>query len=159
MNELPYRPNVCMLIYNPEYRLFLGERYGEAGIWQFPQGGAEAELSLEENVKKEIKEELGLTDDKFRIVKKLNATNRYDWENPPEYARGKWRGQDQTFWLVEFSGADSDINVATESPEFMNWRWATLQEVRELAEPRRLKGYLKALNEYQLYVNSQKLKN
>jgi len=149
MKQLPLRPNVCMLVFNREKKLFLGERHGEPGVWQFPQGGVEPELSPEENVIKELNEELGAGPDKFKVVKKLACTHEYEWKEPPEYARRRWRGQSQTFWLVEFVGQDSDIDLKRFEPELMSWRWCTPAEVRCLAEPKRLPGYLKALKEFE----------
>ena len=132
----------------------MGERYRTVGIWQFPQGGVEPELSLEDNVYKELEEEIGLTRDVVTIEKKLNATFEYDFLKPPDYAVGKWRGQAQTFWLVSFHGAESDIVLDAHSPEFQSWRWCTVAEVKELAEPRRLRGYLAPLAEFEEYIQN-----
>jgi putative (di)nucleoside polyphosphate hydrolase len=70
----------------------------------------------------------------------------------PQYAEGRWRGQSQTFWLVEFVGDDSDIRLdADHAPEFMTWRWSPVDEVRRLAAPRRLAGYEPALREFERF--------
>jgi len=153
-DKLPLRPNVCMLVFNGQHKLFLGERYGEQGLWQFPQGGAEAGFSPEENVLRELEEELGAPGRCFRIIRKLKATNEYEFSEPPEYARGKWRGQSQTFWLVQFCGSDEDLNLNRHEPEFMNWRWCSVEEVMEMAEPKRLPGYLNALKEFENYLKT-----
>lgn len=145
--SLPYRPNVCMLITNPNKLIFLGKRTGEANHWQFPQGGEEEGLTQIENVYKELEEELGADRDLFNIVKKLNHTHEYIWETPPNYAIGKWKGQSQTFWLVEFLGTDKDIQLNRHTPEFMSFRWVSIEEVYQLADKRRLKGYQGALEE------------
>src|SRR4051794_29365539 len=106
MNELPHRPNVCMLVHNAGGRLFLGQRKADPSVWQFPQGGVEPGCTLEENVLRELEEELGAPQKLFIIRRKLNATNTYDFAKTPRYAQGKWRGQAQTFWIVEFKGTD-----------------------------------------------------
>lgn len=141
-----------MLVLNQDNKLFMGERAGVPGEWQFPQGGIEAEFSEEENVLKELYEELGVEKEHFEILKKLKATNAYDWEQIPEYAKGKWRGQKQSFWLVSFKGKDSDINLSRFEEELMNFRWCTPDEVRTLASPRRLKGYQAPLKELEAYL-------
>src|SRR5262245_38788123 len=102
--SLPFRPNVCMLLLNKDNLIFLGERHGNPGVWQFPQGGVEEGLSLEENVIKELHEEVGADKELFKIIKKLNAKHEYDFRTVPEYAKGVWRGQSQTFWAVRFEG-------------------------------------------------------
>ena len=143
-----------MLLVNNDNLLFLGERHGEPGVWQFPQGGAEPEFSAEENVYRELGEELGIKRDLLKIEVKLKATHEYDFRTPPEYARGKWRGQRQTFWLVRFTGKDSDIDLKTHEQEFMDFRWCTIEEVRGKAEPKRLKGYEAPLKEVEKILAS-----
>ncbi|MCO6431269.1 MAG: NUDIX domain-containing protein [Deltaproteobacteria bacterium] len=149
MEDLPFRPNVCMLVVNQSGRLFLGERNGSPGVWQFPQGGVEPHLSEEENVIKELHEELGIDERHIEIVKRLKTRHQYDFSKVPEYAVGKWRGQKQSFWLVRFLGKDSDIKLDRFSPEFSSFRWCTVDEVRSLAEPKRLPGYNSALQEFE----------
>jgi len=151
--ELPYRPNVCMLITNSARQLFLGQRAGSPDVWQLPQGGVELDQSLTENVLREVHEELGIEPDLVRVVKQLSATHRYDFANPPSYAVGRWRGQEQTFWIVEFVGTDRDIKLDRFDPEFMSYRWCTPQEVRQLAEPKRKPGYQAPLLEFEDWIN------
>lgn len=157
MSELPLRPNVCMLVYSSDYRLFLGARSGVSGVWQFPQGGVELEQSLEENVIRELEEELGIERHHIGAIQKLEATNEYDFAKPPDYAKGRWRGQSQTYWVVKFTGKNRDIDVSRRDKEFSDWKWATPNEVREIAEPRRLGGYEKALREFEQLVADGKL--
>lgn len=154
MNELPYRPNVCILLFNSEKKLLLGERNRSPGVWQFPQGGVEFDRSIEDNVIREIEEELGIPQTALEIVGCLKARNRYDFDPVPEYARGIWRGQDQTYWVVRFTGEDSQIDVATPDPEFSAWGWFSESEVRTRAEPKRMSGYEKALAEFLLIMST-----
>ena len=149
MKTLPLRPNVCLLIRNAAGQLFLGERAGCPGVWQFPQGGAEPHSSLEENALKEAHEEMGVPPGYLRIIKKLNATHAYEFDVVPEYAVGKWRGQAQSFWLLAYSGSDSEIDLSRYSAELMSWKWCSVSEVKKLAEPKRLPGYVAALGEYE----------
>ena len=154
--KLPFRPNVCMLVYNSQGKLFLGERRGEKGHWQFPQGGAESGYTLRENVFRELKEELGLRKRHVGSLKKLRATHQYEWRTPPGYALGRWRGQRQTFWLVEFIGDDGDIDLADfKEPEFRAWRWCSVSEVRRRAARHRRKGYEKPLREFLEFKKSK----
>jgi putative (di)nucleoside polyphosphate hydrolase len=151
-SELEYRENVCLLIFNSSKQLFLGERAGQKGVWQFPQGGAEKEFSLQDNALKEASEELGCSIDKFKIFAKLEHTHKYDFNVPPAYAVGKYRGQQQTFWLLSFLGEDSDIKLENSDKEFQGWLWVGVNKVRELAEEKRLPGYEPALIEFEKLV-------
>lgn len=148
MGNFPYRPNVCMLVHNDQGRLWLGERLNSNGIWQFPQGGVEAEYSLEENVLRELEEELGAPNSSFGTPIQLQHTHRYDFRKPRAYGEARFRGQMQTFWVVPFQGSDTDFNLTRHEPEFSTWRWCTVDEVRQLAEPKRLAGYEPALLEF-----------
>lgn len=153
MNEqLPFRPNVCLLIANRENKLFLGERNGSPGIWQLPQGGVETDSSEEESALREACEELGVEPELLRVIAKLTATHSYDFREPPAYAIGKWRGQRQTFWLLRFLGEDTDIDLARYEPEFSSFCWCTAEEVRGKAEPRRMAGYMQPLQEFEQII-------
>jgi len=143
-----------MLVFNRNGQLLLGERNNEAGSWQFPQGGVEDSESLEENVIREVNEELGISKKVLGRLIKLKATHEYDFAKIPDYAKGRWRGQSQTFWLVEFLGVDSDINVATEHPEFINWRWCDPNEISRVADDRRRPGYEKPVSEFISFLKS-----
>lgn len=149
--SLPKRPNVCILVFNRNGELFLGERYRSPGTWQFPQGGIEPELSLEQNVLKEINEEIGVNQSSIKLIKKLNNTHQYEFQVVPDYAKGIYSGQTQTFYLVEFLGLNSEIKLDTHEPEFSAFQWATPDQVRLLADSIRLKGYQGAIEEFEEY--------
>lgn len=143
------RPNVCLLIFNRKGKLFLGERLGQPGHWQFPQGGVEPGASLRVNVLRELREETGIKKEQTGAITKLRARYSYLWKRIPKYAKDRWIGQKQSFWLVEFIGRDSDIDLTSVSePEFMSWRWCAPRTVRKLAAPERLAGYEDALEEF-----------
>jgi putative (di)nucleoside polyphosphate hydrolase len=149
VNKPRLRPNVCMLVYNSRRQLWIGERFDRKGHWQFPQGGVERGASLKENVLRELREELGLSRDVLGKVKKLRSRHSYMWKTIPDYARGSWCGQSQTFWLVQFMGDDGDIDLAADRErEFRRWRWASVTMIRKLAARERRKGYEAPLREF-----------
>lgn len=67
--------------------------------WKFPQGGREGDESPEEAVRRELSEELGVTD--IEIVGVSERANRYDW---PAETRAlyndRYAGQEQRFVVV-----------------------------------------------------------
>lgn len=137
-----------MLVYNQQRHLWIGQRYG-TDVWQFPQGGVEPELTLEQNVRKELKEELGLSKRVIGAIEKLEAVNRYNFVDTPIRWKTKYRGQAQTFWTVEFSGTAKDINLEKDAhPEFSDWAWCPLDQVLERVEPLRRAGYQAPLAEF-----------
>ncbi len=134
-----------MIVRNRSDQIFIAERLGAPGEWQFPQGGVEPELSEEENVFKELTEELGAPRGCFSIERKLPVTHTYLFDAPKKYRGGTFDGQTQTYWLVRFTGDDSQINLEAHQPEFSGWRWCGAEEVKSIADPRRYIGYEKAL--------------
>lgn len=148
-----YRPNVCILLYNAERKLLLGERLGEVGHWQFPQGGIEDADAPERAVVREIYEELGVGEHLLGRIEALNVTHMYEWDAVPDYAIGRWIGQVQTFWAVEFLGADTDIVLERhDAPEFQAWQWCSSFAVGQIAAEKRREGYRKALRAFEAIV-------
>jgi len=148
MNDLPYRPNVCLLITNEEKKFLLCERNGCPGIWQFPQGGIEIGMTAAETALKEAHEELGVKREDFIIIRQLIVHHEYEFAEPiPERYKGIFKGQKQTFIVLKYLGSDLDFQLDRYDQELMNWCWCSVAQVRELAEPKRLIGYEKAFKE------------
>jgi putative (di)nucleoside polyphosphate hydrolase len=145
--SLPYRPNVCMLVYNRERELWIGQRFG-AETWQFPQGGVGRSSPIRAVIR-ELREELGLHKRHLGQITRLQATHRYDFLHTPPHWRHRWRGQEQSFWAVEFLGPDSEIDLTGHSPqEFSQWSWCPVDQVLERVEEIRRPGYLAPLQEF-----------
>ena len=128
-----YRPCVGILLFNPEGLIWLGQRRGlTEQAWQMPQGGINKGEMPEEAALRELKEEIGT--DKALIVGETQGWLSYDL---PDWARGqawggRWPGQTQKWFACRFTGNDSDIDVATEHPEFDAWRWTPAAEILDL---------------------------
>lgn len=114
--------------------VFAAERINEPGAWQIPQGGAEAGESDIDAILRELWEETGI-----RSVKCLKSTSlRYDYNFPEQVIRKRrergWsfrKGQSVRFFLLEFFGEESEINLETvpEAVEFLSWKWIKAEEV------------------------------
>ena len=37
--------------------------------------------------------------------------------------KGKYRGQKQKWFILKFTGKDEEINLETDHPEFIEWKW------------------------------------
>jgi putative (di)nucleoside polyphosphate hydrolase len=152
-SKLPFRPNVCLFIYNKDRKFFLGERLASNNLWQLPQGGVEDDGDLIENAIREAVEELGLKEASLVSYKAtLNTVNQYTFDNPPNYAKNRWQGQRQNYCLLEFLGENSDIMLDYYHAEFSDYRWVDLDEIQNLAEPKRVIGYQKAISELKLII-------
>ena len=127
-SNLPYRPNVCLFILNKNNEIFIGERLGAKGVWQLPQGGIEEDLDEKGNALREAHEELGVDMDLLSIQKKLDSTYRYDFDVVPKYFEGKFKGQQQCFYVLKYTGTEGQINLSRFEQEFSDWKWVSLED-------------------------------
>jgi putative (di)nucleoside polyphosphate hydrolase len=131
-NSLPYRPCVGVMLINAEGLIFAGQRLDSAvAAWQMPQGGIDEGEKPKAAALRELWEETGVTADLVSFVAKSPDWVTYDL--PPELLGkvwgGKYRGQRQRWFLYRFEGTDSQIRIATEHPEFSEWRWIGAEEM------------------------------
>ena len=138
--ELGYRPCVGVMLVNSEGKAFVGKRIDnrEGDWWQMPQGGVDEGEELEKALLREVGEEVGARPEHLEVVARLPEDLVYDL--PPELQGklwgGRYRGQRQSWFLVRFTGADSDIDLdAHHDPEFCEWRWVDPELLPELIVP------------------------
>ena len=46
--------------------------------------------------------------------------------------KGKFRGQKQKWFITRFLGEDSEINLNTKHPEFIEWKWIEPKELPDV---------------------------
>ncbi|MCA1337670.1 RNA pyrophosphohydrolase [Pseudooceanicola marinus] len=138
---LPYRPCAGVMLVNELGLVFTGQRNdmkaGEPPAWQMPQGGIDEGETPEEAALRELWEETGVTADKVTLEAMTDDWILYDL---PEHLlgkiwKGKYRGQKQKWALMRFHGSDADIDIATEHPEFTEWKWMAPDELVENIVP------------------------
>jgi putative (di)nucleoside polyphosphate hydrolase len=142
-----YRRGVGIMLLNSENEVFVGQRADIAGdAWQMPQGGIDADEEPQDAAFRELREEIGT--DKVQIVAESKSWLQYDL--PPEVQKrwaDRWRGQRQKWFVMRFQGADTDINIATEHPEFSAWKWVPTERLAELIVPFKRQLYLDLLQD------------
>ena len=131
--ELPLRIGVGIILLNSENKVFVGKRRDNPiDKWQMPQGGVDQNEEYLDAMKRELFEETGVKS--IEIIKELN--NWYTYELPKKLVgvvwKGKFRGQKQKWYLVKFIGNDSEIDLNTGKPEFIEWKWVEIDELPNL---------------------------
>lgn len=144
-----YRSGVGIMLLNPRNEVFVGRRIrGPDVAWQMPQGGIKSGELPHMAALRELREEVGT--DNVEILAESRGWLRYDL--PADLIGkvwgGRWRGQQQNWFAVRFLGSDSDINLATEEPEFSAWRWVPVTALPGLIVDFKRQVYLEVLQEF-----------
>ena len=129
--DLPYRPCVGVVLATPEGFVFTGERVDTPDAWQMPQGGIDPGEDGQTAALRELLEETGVAPSLVTLEAEHPDLIRYEL---PEHLigklwKGRFRGQEQRWYLLRFHGADDDVNIDQKHREFARWRWSTPQEV------------------------------
>ena len=152
LENLPYRKGVGIMLLNQEAKVFIGKRIDNTKAWQMPQGGVDDKEDIESAAKRELKEETGITS--IEIIKKSEKEFIYDLPNEllGKIWDGKYKGQKQTWFLIKFTGDQSEINIKQKKAEFYDWRWTDPLELPKLIVPFKKKLYEQVIVEFKTYL-------
>lgn len=148
--QLPYRPCVGVMLANASGDVFVGQRIDNPGpAWQMPQGGIDPGEEPKAAALRELWEETGVTADKVDLVAQTKGWVPYDLPHDlvPKLWKGRFRGQEQKWFLFRFLGVDGDVNIATDHPEFSEWRWLPPSELIDNIVPFKRDVYRAVLSE------------
>jgi len=156
-SELPFRQGVGMVIVDKNNRVFVGKRIdSKVNGWQMPQGGIDLGETPSSAALREMEEEIG--SNKGKII--AESKRWYSYRVPnfliPRLWNGKYCGQRQKWFLIRFTGKDSDININTETPEFDQWKWVELDQLLVDIIPFKLKLYQQVIQEFKPLLEKKK---
>ncbi len=141
-NQLPLRVGVGITLLNSENKVFVAKRIDNPeSFWQMPQGGVNENEDFFQAAKRELLEETGVKS--IKLIKELDGWLTY---NLPENLlgkiwNGKYRGQKQKWFIMKFLGKEEEINIKTENPEFLEWKWLHPSELSNVAVDFKAKIY------------------
>ena len=130
-----YRRNVGIMLLNHESLVWVGRRLDTPQAWQMPQGGIDEGEDERSAAMRELVEETGIST--VEILAESIGWLLYDL---PEALRGKawggrWIGQAQRWFVMRFTGTESEIDLAGAHGEFDAYRWVTPEELVTLIVP------------------------
>lgn len=144
-----YRPCVGIMLVNPANKVFVARRIDmTSDAWQMPQGGVDPGEEPRAAAMRELGEETGT--DKAVIIGESRDWLNYDLpiELIGQLWKGRYRGQTQKWFLMRFTGQDSDINIATETPEFTEWKWLEPEKLPDVIVPFKREIYRQLVAEF-----------
>ncbi len=148
------RIGVGVIVLNDKNHIFVGKRKDNPGNkWQMPQGGVDKGETFIDAMKRELFEETSIKNIKvLKVIEKI-----YEYELPKNLVgiiwKGKFRGQKQKWFIAKFLGDDREINLNTEFPEFIEWKWIEPKKLPEVIVDFKKKLYLDLLKEINLVID------
>ena len=146
--DLPLRNGVGIVVLNKKNKVFVAKRIDNPkNYWQMPQGGVDAGENFYNAALRELEEETSIKN--VSLVKEIQGFITYIL---PRHLigiiwKGKYKGQKQKWYVVKFNGKDSEININTKRPEFLEWRWTSLENITNTVVDFKLDMYKKIQHE------------
>ncbi|MBH00704.1 MAG: RNA pyrophosphohydrolase [Candidatus Pelagibacter sp.] len=152
--NLPLRIGVGVILLNKNNEVFVAKRIDNPkNYWQMPQGGVDRGENYYQAALRELNEETSIKSVSF--LKEIDGFISYEL---PDYLlgiiwRGKYKGQNQKWYLLRFEGSDNEINVKTSKPEFFEWKWINIEDLTKVVVHFKLNVYKKLQGEINKFLS------
>tara|TARA_Y100000992_G_C20895000_1_gene318163 strand:+ start:34 stop:510 length:477 start_codon:yes stop_codon:yes gene_type:complete len=140
--DLPLRNGVGIVVLNKQNKVFVAKRIDNPkDFWQMPQGGVDNGESFLTAAYRELEEETSIRN--VELIQEIDGTTTYEL---PKHLlgiiwRGKYKGQKQKWFLMRYLGEDSEVDIKTHKPEFLEWKWIDLDMITEVVVDFKLHVY------------------
>ena len=152
--NLPLRDGVGIVVLNKDNKVFVAKRIDNPkNFWQMPQGGVDKGENFLSAAYRELEEETSIKS--VKLIKEIDKITTYllpknllgvIW-------KGKYKGQKQKWFLMRFLGSDNEININTNKPEFLEWKWIDLDMITEVVVDFKLEVYKTLQKEIKSIIN------
>ena len=131
-----------VVLLNNENKVFVAKRVDNPkNFWQMPQGGVDSNEKFLTAAFRELYEETSIKN--VKLIQEIEGT--YTYELPKNLLgiiwKGKYRGQKQKWFLMKYLGDDNEINLKTNNPEFLEWKWVDIDQITEIVVDFKLHVY------------------
>ena len=152
--KLPLRSGVGIIVLNKENKVFVAKRIDNPkNFWQMPQGGINKNEDFFTAALRELKEETSIVS--VKLIKEID--DKFTYILPDHLIgiiwKGKFKGQIQKWFIMRFVGNESEINIKTKHPEFLEWKWIDLKDLTKIAVNFKLEVYKQVKSEVLKILN------
>ena len=152
--NLPFRKGVGIIVLNKYNKIFVAKRIDNPkNFWQMPQGGVDEGEDFLSAAYRELEEETSIK--KVELIKEIDETTTY--ELPSQLLgiiwKGKFKGQKQKWFLMRYLGNDNEININTNKPEFLEWKWIDLDMITDVVVDFKLEVYKILQKKIKMIIN------
>jgi len=152
--NLPLRNGVGIILLNKENKVFVAKRIDNPkNFWQMPQGGVDDGEDFLIAAYRELKEETSINN--VELIQEIDGSMIYELPNHllGIVWKGKYKGQKQKWFLMRYLGNDNDINIKTEKPEFLEWKWIDIDKITDVVVDFKLHVYKELKEKIKKIIN------